>query len=365
MQVKNIVAVAVQANLPVLIWGEPGTGKTSFIYQLGKALDVPTKVVIAALHEPADFGGWPVPEDQKAVRFLPPSWAYELLEKGKGILFLDEISTAPPAVQAALLRVVLERTIGEFQLPSEVRIVAAANPPDQAAGGWELAAPLANRFLNLDWKVDHEAWVGGIMSGFQNEEIPLLPENWTEKINQKLIYVTSYIASRSTALLQMPKRESELGRAWPSPRSWELAAKVWAATDAAGLTEDEQIASLSAAVGEGQAIEFWNYVQHLDIPSIEQIMKDPEHVPLPERDDSLFAMSLNIAEYAISKKTPKPFQAAWTVYGRMASIGKGDIPVIAIRRLAQELPENFRKYIPISSVEEFLPILKEAGLLGG
>ena len=63
----------------------------------------------------------------------------------EGILFLDQLSTAPPAVQAALLRVALERTVCDLELPAGVAVVAAANPPEQAASGWDLSRPLASR----------------------------------------------------------------------------------------------------------------------------------------------------------------------------------------------------------------------------
>ena len=68
-----------------------------------------------------------------------PGLGWRLAEAGRGLLFLDELSTAPPAVQAALLRVVLERVVGDLTLPDEVAVVAAANPPDQAADGWDLS----------------------------------------------------------------------------------------------------------------------------------------------------------------------------------------------------------------------------------
>src|SRR5262249_29844746 len=67
-------------------------------------------------------------------------WARRLTETGYGLLFLDELTTAPPAVQAAMLRVVLERAVGDVELPAAVRVVAAANPAGQAADGWELAS---------------------------------------------------------------------------------------------------------------------------------------------------------------------------------------------------------------------------------
>src|SRR3954454_23268717 len=159
------LTLAVAADLPVLLWGEPGIGKTAALTQLAASLDLPLTTVIASVHEPTDFSGLPIVGDDPAVQgvpMAPPQWAVELVRAGRGLLFLDELSTATPAVQAALLRVVLERRVGALQLPSEVRIVAAANPRASAADGWELSAPLANRFVHLQWTFNPDTVVRGL-----------------------------------------------------------------------------------------------------------------------------------------------------------------------------------------------------------
>src|ERR1700710_2744626 len=133
------LGIAVAARVPVLLWGAPGTGKTSVIRARADAAGWPCETVIASIREPSDFAGLPIVVDGR-VDFAPPRWAVGLAEAGEGFAFFDEISPAPPAVQAALLRVVLERTVGDLALPDAVAVVAAANPPEQAAGGWGLAA---------------------------------------------------------------------------------------------------------------------------------------------------------------------------------------------------------------------------------
>jgi MoxR-like ATPase len=107
------LGVAVAARVPVLLWGAPGTGKTSVIRAMATALGWPCETVIASIREPSDFAGLPVVVGED-VRFAPPVWARRLAQAGRGLLFLDELSTAPPAVQAALLRVVLERVVATW-----------------------------------------------------------------------------------------------------------------------------------------------------------------------------------------------------------------------------------------------------------
>ncbi|HVE93240.1 MAG TPA: MoxR family ATPase, partial [Actinomycetota bacterium] len=129
--ITEALGVAVAARVPVLLWGAPGTGKTSAIRAMAESIGLPCETVIAAIREPSDFAGLPVVIDG-GVLLAPPRWAHRLASSGQGILFLDEISTAPPAVQAALLRVVLERVVGDLELPEGVVIIAAANPPEQS-----------------------------------------------------------------------------------------------------------------------------------------------------------------------------------------------------------------------------------------
>src|SRR6202046_5077042 len=171
------LGVAVAARVPVLLWGAPGTGKTSAIRAMAQAMGLPCETVIASIREPSDFAGLPIVVGGDVV-FAPPAWARRLAEAGRGLLFLDELSTAPPAVQAALLRVVLERAVGDLTLPEEIAVVAAANPPEQAADGWDLSAPLANRLCHLSWDIDPRAVADGLAGGWVPPVVPALPEGW-------------------------------------------------------------------------------------------------------------------------------------------------------------------------------------------
>jgi len=94
------------------------------------------------------------------------AWAKELVAGGGGYLFLDELTTSPPAVQAAMLAVALDLTVGDVQLPKGTRVIAGANPPDCAAGGYELEAPLANRFCHVEFTPSVDEWLDGMSTGW-------------------------------------------------------------------------------------------------------------------------------------------------------------------------------------------------------
>src|SRR5262249_30063018 len=101
--VRSALAVAVAARVPVLLWGGAGLGKSSAVREMAGVAGLPCETVIASIREPSDFAGLPiVAEDGKAVRFAPPLWAERLASAGTRVLFLDEISTAPPPLPAAL-----------------------------------------------------------------------------------------------------------------------------------------------------------------------------------------------------------------------------------------------------------------------
>lgn len=115
------LTLAVAADLPVLLWGEPGIGKTAALTQLAESLDLPLTTVIASVHEPSDFSGLPVIGDDPAeqgVPMAPPDWAVRLVVEAA--VCSSSTNCPPPhaAVQAALLRLVLERRIGALRLPS-------------------------------------------------------------------------------------------------------------------------------------------------------------------------------------------------------------------------------------------------------
>ncbi|MET7833822.1 AAA family ATPase [Micromonospora sediminicola] len=354
------LTLAVAADLPVLLWGAPGIGKTAALTQLAAALDLPLTTVIASVHEPSDFAGLPVVGDDPAtqgVPMAPPDWAVRLVRAGRGLLFLDELSTAPPAVQAALLRLVLERRVGSLRLPPEVRIVAAANPRSAAADGWELSPPLANRFVHLQWSHDHEVVVRGLGGTWPRATMPRLdPARLTDAVGYARRAVCGLLSARPTLVHRLPTSEAGRGGAWPSPRSWEMALRLIAFAEAAGTSRDVLSTLVRGAVGDGPGLELLASLDRMDLPDPEDLLADPAAAVLPERGDLRQAVLDAVVEAVRRRPDRSRWDAAWTVLGRAVETGAPDLVVVPAATLAKlrreewDVPAVIDRVMPVASL---------------
>lgn len=146
----TVIDACGRAGVPVLLLSDPGMGKSSLVRGIAATEQVACETVLGSIREPADLAGLPhLTAD--GVELAAPGWARRLHAAQVGYLLLDELTTCPPAVQAAMLAVALDRMVGDLPLPAGVRVIAGATPPDRAADGWELSPPLANRFCHVEF----------------------------------------------------------------------------------------------------------------------------------------------------------------------------------------------------------------------
>lgn len=347
------LTLAVAADLPVLLWGRPGIGKTAALTQLAATLDLPLTTVIASVHEPSDFSGLPVVGDDPAeqgVPMAPPDWAVRLVRAGRGLLFLDELSTAPPAVQAALLRLVLERRVGALRLPSGVRIVAAANPRSSAADGWELSPPLANRFVHLQWTHDQDVVVRGLGGIWPRATLPRLdPEKLAASVDFARRAVCGLLAARPALVHRMPTTETLRGGAWPSPRSWEMTLTLIAFATAAGVSREVLALLVRGTVGDGPGLELLASLDRMDLPDPEVLLADPASAELPERGDLRQAALDGVVDAVRNRPDRSRWDAAWALLVRALETGAPDLVVVpattlaSLRREDWDLPESIDK----------------------
>jgi hypothetical protein len=340
------LTLAVSADLPVLLWGEPGIGKTAALNQLAAAIELPLTTVIASVHEPSDFSGLPVVGEDPAeqgVPMAPPDWAVRLVRAGRGLLFLDELSTAPPAVQAALLRVVLERRVGALRLPPGVRIVAAANPRSSAADGWELSPPLANRFVHLQWTYDHDVVVRGLGGTWPKAALPVLDRRrLPDAVTFARRAVCGLLTARPGLVHQLPKDETRRGGPWPSPRSWEMSLRLIASATAADVSRDVLSMLVRGAVGDGPGLELLASLDRMDLPDPEVLLADPAAAVLPERGD-LRQTVLDGVVAAVRKRPEQArWDAAWALLVRALETGAPDLVVVPAATLAALRREDWQ-----------------------
>ena len=364
MQTRQDVAlealgIAIATGIPVLLWGAPGTGKSSAVRALADAMGWPCKTVIASIREPSDFAGLPV-VSASGVDFAPPSWARELAAADRGILFLDEISTAPPAVQAALLRVVLERFVGDLALPPGIAVVAAANPPDQTLDGWDLSAPLANRFCHIDWTAEAARFGAGLTAGWPAPEIPVLTSGVTGQRIAARGLVAAFTGIRPALLTSMPREPAAVGRSWPSPRTWEMAARLYAACDEVRAPETVKAALITGAVGTGAAVEFLTWASEMDLGDPEEALRDPASVDLTdERGDRAYAIMAAIAAAVAANPTVERWTAGMEILIRAGGHAP-DIAAVAARVLAKCRPDGAATP---QGAERFIPLMRDVGWL--
>lgn len=329
--VSKILSLAVAGGIPVYLRGAPGVGKTALVRAVAEGLGLHLEVVITALHDPTDFSGLPVKVDGRCV-FAPPEWAVRLVERAPSLLFLDELSVAPPAVQAAALRVVHERVVGYLRLPESVRVVAAGNRPEDSEAVWDLTPPLANRFLHLSLGPSAESVVDYFLGGHGFYALARPRESWEAGLPGKKALVASFLRARPDLLHAMPRTGAS--GAWPSPRTWEMAARFLALAEGV-LASEEVLLGVAGCVGEGAAVEFLRYLENLDLPDPRELLRGK--AKLPEEPDKLMAALSAVA--AVAAEEPEHMEAAFALVARAAE-SCPDVAVVVAKALAQVIQKK-------------------------
>jgi len=288
-------------GLPFILVGEPGTRKTSVARKMSKLAGLHFEGIIGSIREPTDFLGMPFfkklgltsqtqhlsPDgdpDITVTGYAPSGFAVNAAMHRRAVIMLDEVSTCPPTVQAALLRLVLEGVCGEMELPPDVRFMLAMNETEDAAGGWNISNALANR---LGWLQMEEPALapfssylisgGGcrVAGKLVNEIKPVVsaaaeeaavdarwPAAWSEAAG----VMTGYLNAKSDNLHRKPKKMTRETRAWPSQRSNDFATCVLAAGEVYDVSKSVIETGVSAFIGGGASGELHAWRRTADIP---------------------------------------------------------------------------------------------------
>ena len=342
---KPNLKALIASRIPAIFWGAPGIGKTAWINAEVKDLGLHMETVISSVREPADMSGLPV-ITENGVTFSIPMWAQNINKTG-GVVFFDEMTTAAPAVQASLLRVIHEGVVGETKLRDDVYFMAAANPAEYAANGYELAGPLANRFIHLNFREDPADFCANFPTYWG--KVPELKGIKDTVWGEKRGLVAAYLSARPTSLLAFPEAESNRGKAWPSPRSWDAASRVLAACNSL----EEAIPLVVGAVGESQGIEFFSWLKNMDLPKPKDVLDNVDSFKVPERSDKTYAIISGIVAFVKENFEKKYWDATWKVIGKVCESNQPDVAAVWALNLSKDMkpewgfPKEFIKFAPL------------------
>ena len=268
-ELASTLSLLVEARQPCIVWGPPGAAKSQISQQVAAAAGRTYVDVRALLLDPVDLRGIPWRDGDGRTRWAPPAFLPPSDDPGRWLINLEELPSAVPMVQAALYQLVLDRQVGEYELPEGASLIACGNREGDRGVVNRMPTPLASRFVHLEIRVDAEDWCAwGAANG-------IVPE------------VLFFIQLRPDLLHTFDPRSRE--RAFACPRTWEFVSRILSRRK--GLDPAAERALLVGAVGEAAAIEFLAFLAVCrELPHPRAILDDPENADVPDNASALIAL---------------------------------------------------------------------------
>ena len=266
-------------HTPVMLWGPPGIGKSQIIAQVAKRHTAPMIDIRLSQMEPTDLRGIPFRIENR-VEWAVPSMLPDAERHGpNGILFLDEITSAPPSVSAAAYQLILDRRLGDYEVPAGWAIFAAGNRQGDRGVTYTMPAPLANRFSHFEVECNIDDWVSWA---------------YVNNIDEGLI---GFLRFKPELLFDFDPAHNPV--AFPSPRSWEFAHRT---LQKFGDNSELLLPTLQACVGPAAGLELHAFIENLDnMPDLDAILRG-EPVPVPREVDLQYAVASALVGRAIRAK---------------------------------------------------------------
>lgn len=338
---------------PVFLWGAAGIGKSELVESVAKELDGYMIDLRLSQMDPSDLRGIPFyNKDLGKMDWAPP---VELPDEEFAskypivVLFLDEMNSAPPSTQAAAYQLILNRRVGKYVLPKNVVMVAAGNRESDKGVTFRMPAPLANRFIHLELRVDHASW-----------------ETWAT-VNRIHTDVIGYIGFSKQDLYNFDARSSS--RAFATPRSWTFVSELLAEDN---TSESDLTDMISGAVGEGVAIKFMAHRKIAgQLPKPEEILSGKVTELKIKEISAMYSLTVSLCyelQDEINKRSGRPdadwhqmadnffkfmmdnFTTELTVMGARTALATYNLPFIPGKlKNFDEFHKRFGKYIMAAS----------------
>jgi hypothetical protein len=297
MRIQHVTPILVKRYLnpasrkrAIYLRGPSGIGKSEVVYQTSELLSKHVEGwrglidLRLAQMDPTDLKGVPFVNERERSQWALPDF---LPSEGAGILFLDELSSAPQAVQTLAYQLTL--TPQDFGIPPEWMIVAAGNNKSDRGVTFNIAAPLQNRMCDVS--------VNTTTDDFLNHAI-------TKNIKPEIM---SFTRDRSD-LLHKFETTGDI-KPFPSPRSW------FAVNDTLDLDipVQDRVELIRGDVGEEAAMAFETHLRVYETaPRIDDIL-DGVDVPMPKELNVRYCVAMGLA----SRLDKHNLANAWGFLSRM------------------------------------------------
>jgi len=343
---KKAIRKAINVRRPTFLWGPPGIGKSDLVKQIGDDFGREVIDVRLALWEPTDIKGIPYYNAEQGKMVWAPPAELPTDPESTAIIFLDELNSAPPAVQAAAYQLILNRRVGTYKLPDGVDVVAAGNREGDRGVTYRMPAPLANRFVHLEMKVDFDDW-----------------QDWAtlNKVNPDVV---GYVGFAKQDLYDFdPKSPS---KSFATPRSWSFVSDLLNDDD----VDNDTLATLIAgAVGDGLANKFMAHRKIAGkLPKASDILDGKEKELKIKEVSAMYSLTVSLC-YELKDRAEKKsakwddmadnffrymmdnFPTELVVMGAKTALTNYDLPLDATKMKSfDEFHKRFGKYV-LSAME--------------
>lgn len=312
----------VLAQVPMFLWGAPGTGKTARAKSYARGRKLALERVLLSRCEAIDLKPRMYTDGRVIVGEMPEiDRLVQVAAQANGsivaLMFFDELNLATREVEGAALDKI-------DAPPPGVAVLAAGNPPARGQAARPLGGAAANRFCHMDVPADAKAWAEAQINGWSDGEgeaaFPMPSAASLAKAHARArTYVSAYIRSQPNDLESPPDNPVDAGKAWPSTRTWENARNLHAVAMAMGLDPEDTRALIAGCIGEGTAIKYLAYVQDADLPDPETLLSDPDSYAVdPDRLDRTIVALTAVAGAVAANPNEARWVAAWRVIGVVA-----------------------------------------------
>ena len=276
-QLLLIILAMLEADQPLMIWGQPGVGKSYIANVAARITEHIYHDIRLMVKERIDLMGLPIVTTDGRTSYATPDFLPPQDSPLKHMLNLEELPNAKQDMMTAIYELVLDRRIDQYKLPPGARIIACGNRLNDRGGVHRMLAPLASRFVHVELESNPEDWLDWAVDNDIDPDVLFFIKFHSESLNDF-----------------DPTREEH---AFPCPRTWANLSKIKPHIE--NLDEHSQRALYRGAVGETAATAFTAFMSiKKELPHPKSVLLDPHGARVPENSSAKVAIASSLCRMA-------------------------------------------------------------------